>query len=146
MSEPQKIYAVTEGDYSDYRVLALFTSEELAKQHTEEADLPGDFCPEEKKIEEFYLYDRPPEMKTVYHRIGRVDSDGKAIQDSTISERRYEYGNYMGFIKPIMEARTYSARSHPNCLQVSIIGSDSERVDKSFNDRMAEAKARQAGI
>ena len=54
MNEEEKVYAVTAGCYSDYRVIAVFTSAELAEEFM--ATVPsGDDYGGYNKIEEFHL-------------------------------------------------------------------------------------------
>jgi len=66
-----KVYGVTEGTYSDYHVLCLFTKKEYAQDYIdsitrnlEEAKRP--VYPEDYAVEEFELFDMVPVLHIEY--------------------------------------------------------------------------------
>jgi hypothetical protein len=143
--KPQIIYGVTEGDYSDYRVRALFTTEKLAQAH---ADAGGG-----DSVESFSLYDRAPVRVTVYSIGARIWPDGDVTSESPdrgepeIRKRvEWEYGPLWGPTKPIREARTLQAPYAGKDWIVRVDGTDRAKVMKAFRDRVAEARARTLGV
>lgn len=62
-NEIHKVYVVTEGEYSDYRILGVFSTEDLAKEYC------GDFC----TIEEYELDAAGKEEKFVQSYLAWVN-------------------------------------------------------------------------
>ena len=146
-----KVYAVTEGSYSDYRVKCLFTTEALAEAHV--ARLRGDReWSDDPSVEVFLLFDVNPSQATVYSRNARVRPDGTVTSFNRgvdIEQERveWEYGGWNGIAAPIMEARTYCPPvDNGEGFRVQVSGTDKAKVDKAFQDRIAEAKARVLGV
>jgi hypothetical protein len=145
LNKPKVVWAVTEGDYSDYRVRCLFTTEKLAEQHKDNGG--GD------TVEEFLLLDRLPVKKTIYSINARIRPDGSVTaehRDGGEPEVRtsveFEAGSYQGILKPIMEARTLQAPYAGKDWLVRVSGTDKAKVLKSFHDRVGQAKARTLGV
>ena len=141
------VYAVSSGTYSDYSVEALFTTKKLADEHL--AAL-GD---REASVETFLLFDAPPQRATVYSMNARILPDGEVVSENRrgpvneVQERIvWEYGDFDGRPKPIMEARTLHAPYAGKDWIVRVKGTDRKRVEKAFHDRVAEARARTLGI
>jgi hypothetical protein len=147
--KPKIIYAVTEGDYSDYRVQALFTTKALANEHAK--SLTKDYSTAD--VEEFLLFDRPVGKKTVYSINARIWPDGTVTSEhrdrgdpKMDRSVQLEYGDYTGIPKPIMEARLLQAPYSGKDWLVRVSGTDKARVMKSFQDRVAQGRARTLGI
>lgn len=140
------VWAVVEGDYSDYRVHVLFTSEALAKAHVKAGG--GD------SVEEFVLYDKPPRRVAVYSIDARIWPDGQVTAETREPsgaptmrrEVEWEYGEFWGPAKPIREARILQAPYSGKDWLVRVSGTDKQRVQKAFDDRVAEALARTLGV
>lgn len=69
----KKVYVVTEGEYSSYHILAVFSSRKLAQEYIETV---RNHCWDDVRIEEYEL-DRPPErwLGTVVH----MDREGNVV-------------------------------------------------------------------
>lgn len=139
------VYAVSGGDYSDYRVEALFTTEALAEAHKEAG--AGD------RVEEFVLFDRAPVHVTIYSINGRVWPDGSVTREhhqggppEMDSRVEWEYGSYWGRPRAIMEARILQAPYSGKDWLVRVSGTDKAKVQKAFDDWLAQARARTLGI
>jgi hypothetical protein len=132
------IFAISEGSYSDYTVRVLFTTRELAEAHLAEAY--GNTS--DAYIEEFYLYDEPPKQVVVYNRSGHVASDGRVLAEQNNGNVNWEY-NGIDNTRPIMLADT---REWNGMLQVRVTGTDAQRVERAYQDRIAQARARQLGL
>jgi hypothetical protein len=140
-----KVYAVTEGSYSDYHILALFKTRALADAH--ERDGEGD------SVEEFLLYNRRPTRVTVYSINARIWPDGSVTSEHVDrgepqlrSQLEWEYGSYSGPAKPIREARTLQAPYAGKDWLVRVSGTDKAKVLKAFRDRVGQARARTLGV
>lgn len=132
------VFAISEGSYSDYRVNVLFTTRELAEAHRAEAYSDPAYA----EIEEFYLYDDPPKHIVIYQRTCWVGSDGEVTLDQDTNNVLWEY-NGGATLKPLMLADT---RVVLESLQVRVTGTDAARVERAFQDRVAQARARQLGL
>lgn len=143
--KPKTVYAVTDGEYSDYRVLALFTTKKLADAHVEAAG---------GRVEPFLLFDHQPRKVTIYSISARIGPDGSVTgefsrptgEPEIRSRVEWEYGNYEGVPKPIMEARLLQAPYAGKDWIVRVSGTDKAKILKSFHDRVAEGKARTLGV
>lgn len=76
MSTYATIWAVTEGSYSDYHIVCLFTYEEDAKAHCAERNAAADpvYGGDKASVEEFRLYGRGHAPQ----RMERWSADGRA--------------------------------------------------------------------
>jgi hypothetical protein len=144
----KKVYALSAGSYSDYRVLALFPTRKLAKEAAA-AERLADSWAHDADVEEFYLYDEVPEHVTVW----RIHQD--LMDDGTEGEKREwaitelpwsHYENIEALEKrPVtrfVRAPIHQGRGG----RLEVMGLDQTAVRKVFSDRKAEIVAAREGI
>lgn len=123
----EKVYVVTRGSYSDYRIMAVFADPELAKAHA--SSVGGE-------VEEYPLFEQSPKRTAVYFKsTGHFDHLGEPHEHSSVM---WEY-----------EAAEYSPRARVieygrNGLRAE--GRNKEAVRKAFDDRWAQLAARRLGV
>lgn len=153
MSEDmKKVWLVTEGIYSDYRVVAVFADEDIAREFAKSP---------QQQVEGFTLFDELPRKHTLYRQrlIVRGQKNGQIRVREEEAERvtypDLEYGYHKRGPQPIVKATTredligelaQNRRVSPGSVLVRVEGFDKDRVDKSFRDRVAKAKAQVMGI
>jgi hypothetical protein len=121
-----KVYVATEGSYSDYRILGVFTTEE-------EASKVGDYA------EEYDLWERVPTKKTVYVLMAfPPDYAPRPIEVHLIQPWDYGYGLFGVAKRPKYEL-------FPN-RGFRVSGTDRPLVEKAFQDRRAQLIAEAEGI
>lgn len=139
---PKKVWAVSEGEYSDYSVRCLFEQEEDAKAHCEarkrQEKWGGAF------VESFILYERgkQPEL------IGFVTLQGIVKEDGSYEgppdpfwQTLWEAGEYTSPPPPNRPiGRTHTAPAYGRGLRVIVQARDLEKAKKAFYDRVAQAK------
>lgn len=124
-----KVYVVTEGDYSDYHIVGVCTSQESAKRIQQIAS--GDY--HEAKIEE-YEADKF-NIKPTYNYYGvSVYKNGSAT------------ANIDGYIFEPYEVRDYCNAKHTCAFSVDVFAQDEEHAKKIAFDLIAEYKAKEKGI
>lgn len=132
------VWAVSSGEYSDYSVSLLFTTEELAEQHAERMNgqegYRGHF------VEEFQLWDETPPTYTVYYRHGLV----RAAQVEQVVERS---DVYFGAPSAAERIRVHTSdQTGPGSLYLNVYSTDLERLNKVWGERVAKIQAELAGI
>jgi hypothetical protein len=121
-----KVYVATEGSYSDYRILGVFTTEE-------EAAKVGEYA------EEYDLWERAPEKKTVYAITTFPPSyPSRPIEVHSIQPWDYNYERLGMAKRPKFEL-------FPN-RGFCVSGTDRSLVEKAFQDRRAQLIAEAEGI
>jgi hypothetical protein len=129
MAETKVVYAVSSGEYSDYRVSCVFELREDAEQYINNVDDSG------YRVEEFEFYSagRAPEFYTRWYveipieRMSNRDIGDMYVTSSRVTHRpNFGYGSSSWFI--------------------FASGPDKERCVKSVSDRYARWKARQEGV
>jgi hypothetical protein len=131
------VWAVSAGSYSDYNVIAVFPSEELAEAHLAQLKEADGYYGGEAFVESFPFCPEPMEPTTVYTKMATVE-DGSLLdgvrQDVGVE---WPYENPPGR-RPRGET---IPRKRQGVLFVRVRGSSLSAVDKAFADRLAEAKA-----
>ena len=124
-----KVYLLNNGgSYSDYAVLAIFSSEEAAE--TARARVGGE-------IEVYDLYDEDPPRHTTYV----IERNETGIREHTLTQEHWEgVGQYVGRMVRGVGIGNYGPRFYRRW------GLDKERVHKSFHDYDAEMRARLEGV
>lgn len=123
----QTVYSASTGEYSDYAVYKLFTTEELAKEYV--AQKRGHF------VEEFQLWDTVPEQ--VPYRTMRFDywRDGIRENDNT---------DFYDADGSLDECHVTTYGNEHLCLIVR--GTDIEKVAKVYSEYRAKMIAQIEGI
>jgi hypothetical protein len=144
-SHPTIIYSLSEGEYSDYRVLALFTTRALADQareaHIEEAEHA---YMDELKVEEFALYESVPEPVIHYEITENIWRNGTETNyDETMKTRRPWMSTYPPITdRPHAECRVLTGpHREKEGWHLEVRGTNLEKVRKAFQDRKMKLKA-----
>jgi hypothetical protein len=135
------LYSLSNGEYSDYRVLALFETKELAEQAA------ATYLRWEKysspHVEEFkVLTERPePIMLTRLSILVRADGTTGDVREMQVTRWPWD-ADYT------TETRVdaSNASMNPGGIFVEGTGSNRAHVEKAFYDRVARIKAEQWGI
>ena len=122
-----KVFVVTEGEYSDYGIVAVFATRALAEAHASDEWLLGG------SVEEYDLLEQAPAKVAWYV----IDSVGRAKP----GERMVMLYDY--------DSPPYNGREHAYTKWASgrrVYGRDPERVRKVFWDNWQREQAEAAGI
>lgn len=148
MPKPTTIYLLTSGQYSDYSVDAAFTTRAEAERAAElhEKDKRwGD-----ARVEEYVLYDRCPDFTTVYKVGVRLYEDGTTDMDEDVRTHlpwNHFDGPHLNGRPKVSSGRWFSSTTHPKKnIYISGYGSTLESTRKAVFDRVAQEKAKLAGI
>lgn len=136
------VWGLTAGNYSDYRVLALFTTREAAVTAEEAHNADVGQWGEQGAIAEFDLYDELPEKDTVWRIEERIAEDGTTSGYSETSEARLPWNH--GYFMPTRVQSEYYDHIRPARLRVW--GTDQQAVRQAFSDRKAQIRAEQQGL
>lgn len=152
----QTVYAVASGEYSDYRIHALFEVEADAEAHAAKRN-EGGSAYESASVEEFSFYPagEQPERLTVFH-ISAYRSMENPYKETQRSDVVWSYDYEGDFVSgsavpsgtsvltsggdPVSTSswgKSYNARAR---------GTDPERTRKAFQDAMYRAKAEYEGL
>ncbi len=71
-----KVYAISEGSYSDYRVRAIFKTRKLAEEAIARARTVSRYDDDWNEVEEYDLYDQVPQPITTYRLTQDLWDDG----------------------------------------------------------------------
>jgi hypothetical protein len=126
-----KVYGLSRGDYSDYRVCAIFKNRADA-----EAVGPGF-----NEVEEYDLMESPPEKRVVYY--AHAQAPGWEVSE----QKRVEWPWDTDFLPD--NGRPFVHEWHPVGIfpyRISVRGLDAESVRKALFDRAAQIRAEQEGI
>lgn len=122
MSETPTVYIVTSGEYSNYRIRGVYLDKEAAQARADLLNRGGRFI--EAEVEEW-----PSDGNGDDHYLFWAYASNWEIQ-----WREYDSG---GYLEPVVEESDYS---------VSVKSNDFDRGLKTMHDKIAEFKAREAGI
>ena len=140
----RKIWAVTRGSYSDYRVQALFATKEQAQHHLAVArGTSGDIWNRPEDIEEFDFYDEgeEPVLVTEYSRMAEVWDDGRVTQEREGVRTEWDYDPLFGRPTARPSVRFVRAPIHKDKGgRLEIRGTDKQAVDQAFSDNLAQLK------
>jgi hypothetical protein len=129
------IWAVTTGQYSDYEVVAVFASKELAEEYVRitvaNTNRPSST---DLRVEDFTYYDELPEHHVVL------------LAAETIGAQPYPYREYTDVVWGAPKPFKADLWERPNyqagfCIEVRVEGTDHQRVRKVFSEKLAQAKA-----
>lgn len=146
-SKEKRVWAVSSGSYSDYRVHAVFSSEEAADAvcaAENRGSSYGDYG-----VEEYVLYDKAPERFVEYTvTVGRRPEDRFGDPTSAIDGGFYLWESER-LVWP-WEAST-SKNMRPTATRygrdgITVRGRDAESVRKTVHDAIARVKAEEAGL
>lgn len=159
-----RVCLVTQGEYSDYRVLHVFGSEEAAHAYVDgnaDRDNPYGNAP---TIDARPVLTMTPVYRTLHRRVARLvaDDDGSVVVTETEDAEpvadadRPTDDPFPAVLHAytaegeLLEAAVGRAKDGHSRLPprrvVSVEGFDEARVAKAFRDRVAAVKARLAGV
>lgn len=99
----KKCYAVSEGEYSDYRVLAVFEDQDSANRHAEEeGQSPNRLWGREPYVDEFWFFPSGSDPKRIYRFTATVElrddfSAGEVVYKETFF---WDYDQVPSFSRP----------------------------------------------
>lgn len=136
-----KVFTLSDGSYSDYRIEALFTTRKLA----EAAVTATKNSYSEPFVEEFELYDHIPEKVTVFGVSQSLLDDGRSGDANEWTEAGHEWEDAeryaeKGSTRPkfaFVRAPCYDGKGG----RLMISGCNHDSVMKAFHDRVREWKA-----
>lgn len=123
-----KVYLVSEGEYSDYRVLNVFTTEALAKEWI------GDFT--HYDIEERNLDDMSDRMITKSIKVTMNLYTGEVIGTEPISQEVEEHTYYRDI--SLLFNQSFIVGSTPQFLIVMCVDGDKDRAIKVCAEKRAQ--------
>ena len=132
-----KVYAVERGEYSDYHVVAMFTTRDAAQQAIDSLTAKyGD-----ERVVEWEVYSEVPTPYVIYTKefYGGQVQERELTRDGWEDPRGYYVGRWgrgLGFGK--------WTNSWGRCYRYW--GTDKARVHKAFDDYHAQRLAEQAGV
>lgn len=126
--ETRTVWAVSRGSYSDYGIVAIFETEAQANEWVH----LGEF------VEEFHF--TPAGEKPIQRSVYNASWNSQRGDAGIHVYEAHEIGTEDAFFQPADIARWHSG------YVVSARGTDRQRVVKSVADKLAEYKARSAGI
>lgn len=124
---PAQVYVVTSGEYSDYRVEAVYLDRRLADRHA--AMVLYSYG----RVEVLPVRTQLPVKAMLYVRIFRKHTGADEILD---------WGPELAFDDEL----TMRPRVHEVDQLIRVEGYDRARVDKVYGERVAKFKAEQAGV
>lgn len=127
----KKAFAISAGSYSDYRVYAVFTTEEEARKA---ADAAG--C----DVEEFPLYDQMP-RRIVYHVIERFPGQEEHVY--TLVKFPWEATYFGG---TLVRGATYNAWPLRGGTAERAWGTSKEAVRRRWQEANQQREAEEAGL
>lgn len=144
-----KVWFASSGEYSDYRVNAVFISKELAQKYVDTVNTDkkydGDSYIEPDDDEGYELIESLPEPIKQIRRYATIYNDHEE------GERLIEENVFPGIneVLPPADDRYYVILAfRPNRypheldrIQLSVEGSDIERVNKVYSEKLAQIKA-----
>lgn len=137
-----QVFLVTSGEYSDYRIVAAFATQELADAYAQHS--PGSYGEGNADVEPWDLLTELPELLTWLELRTVVSCDGVAepTAEATSQEWAIEKEGHpcRCFVYP-REARNWSAGPIPAHVDVSTTGIDHDRVRKVHAEALARSIA-----
>lgn len=125
-----KVYVVTEGSYSDYRIVDVYVDKGEAEKHADAIDYDG-------MVEEYEISRTAPETVDVRKCMYICTFDGETVRESDVTTAKF--------------ATDRQGDPHPECegdvsggyegVTLTVEGSDVERVGKVFSEKKAQVKA-----
>jgi hypothetical protein len=149
----RRVWSLSSGSYSDYQVLALFTTKKLAEAalvaHQAEEEYP------EARVEEFTLYDEVPERATVYLIVSVLWDDGRetasqlwgdskpgVLTSTTKLPWNHWYRGTPRVKSSFVRAPVYKNQGG----RLEAWGTDEQAVKQAFSDRKARIVAEREGL
>lgn len=132
------IYAVSTGDYSDYRVIALFSTQEKANELM--TLVPGDY----NAIEEFILDSPNLDMVKKGYSLWMVTmlKDGTTehvgqdkVMSYHVSGTRNVFGGAMARLYKRSTVPAYRGKNVPDCIIVNVLAKDAKHAIKIANEK-----------
>jgi hypothetical protein len=152
MSKSVKVWSVSSGSYSDYRVHCLFTTKKAAK-----AAIAGEWGYEAPFVEKFFVYEEAPPSYVERRMQCTVGIDGQLVSQWGGTDAEWDdTSRYLGVDSSHLhdlrvdedynEAFTVSRATSPAHYRLSVSGNDPEQVAKVYGERKAALMARLAGL
>ena len=134
------IWLVTQGDYSDYRIVHAFSNEDAATKHAEQWNATGPS--DEYRVEAHELLTEPPELSMIYYASWENHGHDKVWSASWFREAAELEGRL-----DRLEARQYN----DDAVRRGLVGFlcyslDPEKAMKIVSDARAKHLAQEAGL
>jgi hypothetical protein len=130
MTGDAKVWVVTTGSYSSYRVDRLFATREAAEAWAALLD-------DEAEVDEWEVCDELPEHSLKLRLFQMVKWDGEGSERGATERVELVEGLHS---KPACEADEYASGYEPG-VRLAVSGYDHDRVRKVFSERLAKMKA-----
>lgn len=129
----EKVWAVTEGSYSDYRVIAVFTTEAMAKEAVEKG--MGD------AVEDLPMYEEVPERISILTIGCRMPVPSGKKWGLHKDWEPFREWSHTELIFPDIDTWRKRLQVNHTDQALTVSGADHERVRKVFGEKKAEAGA-----
>ena len=129
---PKTAYVLTEGEYSDYKIIGVYSTKELA----EEAKLLWPYS----KVEDFSLDHIPDHPPGMFHWVGRVDEQ-MGIEE--LAQKVFKTDPTEGYYGQAGEELKYGRLVS---FAVNFWATDEDHALKILQDKYHQHKARKAGL
>lgn len=130
------VYAVSSGSYSDYGVRSLYTTREAAQAHVDRFNSGQHY--DDAFVEEFELHSKLIPIVQVYRFSGQVNPAGVRH-----NEREWDYADDSGAKHPV---QVTVSDDRFGTKYVFAEGADRAKVQKAYQDRMAQTMAEVMGL
>ena len=139
-----KVYVVTQGQYSDYRVDAIFPTRELAEAYMEHRKGVEGNMADFNEIEERNVWDRIPQRFTVYAASVAIRLNGETDSLKEWSFTRWESDEKGRPGRPVVDDLSATASAHWRGIRAT--GANPGEVKQAVLDRVARFRAEREGV
>jgi hypothetical protein len=140
------VWIVTEGSYSDYRIVAVFSSEEKAERFIDERPLGGDARIETFAVDMWEAVRDNTYWILHFHKDGTTIRQGHDPHPSIPDMDDWRGAEFCKFEKLCWRYVPRHISPYEPCWIVRVIADDAESAVKIAAERVAMAKAQEAGI
>lgn len=136
MSGKKTIWAVSSGSYSDYRVLFLCDSEELAESAAKSLYADPESWHSDARVEEMELYSRLPERVPYITFLAEIRDVGGVVSERSIPTIEHEGASY----EPLIPCQWRWVRApvhHGLGGRLEVSGTDHELCRKVYGEKRA---------
>lgn len=141
-AEPQTVYLVTSGEYSDYSINAAYLDQAQAERHVELARQLSGSTYGQPEVEAWGIGAAAPELAKVYSVAGEVD-DRKTVPAPKYSN---EDDTVTHLTERQVEVMTMPGRGDTHVRHLRVNGRDLARVLKTWTEVAAQLVANMAAV
>lgn len=143
------VYAVSSGEYSDYRPIVFFATRALAERHFTEVQSDEDSWYSDAFVEEFEYLDRAPK-RVKEHSIQACVKDGAVFgpwmrQDTEPTLDTREVWEYSLESSRRPHVRIWQAPASGTGWNLRVVGTSKAAVLKAYSDRLTKLVAGEVG-